>query len=69
MTLKELREQNKKTVTEVANALKVTTRAVYNYENGWREISIRHTLILSELYEETAEEVIRAQLNSYPSDR
>ena len=63
-TLRELRLQNKKTCAEVAQALGVTDRAIYNYENGIRCISLEQVLILAKLYEISAEEVIQAQLNS-----
>ena len=63
-TLKELRTENKKTVAEVAKALGVSPSAITNYESGIRRISLEHVLILSELYEESAEEIINAQLNS-----
>lgn len=63
-TLKDLRESAKKTCAEVAQALGVSNRAVYHYENGDRQISIEQVIILSKLYGVTAEEVIQAQLNS-----
>ena len=63
-TLKDLRRSAKKSVGEVAEALGVTERAVYNYERGIREIDIKSVLVLADLYGVTAEEVINAQLNS-----
>ncbi len=66
-TLKDLRLQNKKSRADVAQALGVTANALTNYETGLRRISLEQVLILAELYETTAEEVIRAQLNSCPS--
>lgn len=63
-TLKDLRESAKKTCAEVAQALGVTINAIYNYEQGIRRISFEQVLILAKLYGVTAEEVIRAQLNS-----
>lgn len=66
-TLKELRLQAKKTCAEVAQALGVTDRAIYNYESGIRQINISQVLILAELYDVSEKEVIQAQLNSCQS--
>lgn len=63
-TLKELRLQAKKTCAEVAQALGVSRQAATNYESGIRRINIAQVLILSRLYDVSAEEVIQAQLNS-----
>ena len=63
-TLKDLRKQNNKTCAEVAQALGVTERAIYNYESGIREINISQVLVLAELYDVSEKEVIQAQLNS-----
>lgn len=63
-TLKTLREENKKTLAEIASALNVCVRAVSRYEQGTRKISLEQVLTLAKLYECTAEEVIEAQLNS-----
>lgn len=64
MTLKTLRQQSGKTVKEVAEKLKVKTSTYYNYEQGARQINIKQVLLLSELFDEPAEEIIKAQLNS-----
>ena len=69
MTLKELRELSGKSRAEVAAALGVTVSAVSHYENDRRHITIEQVLTLSNLYDCSAEEVIRAQLNSCRSDR
>lgn len=63
-TLRDLRLQNKKTCAEIAQALGVTLRAYCRYEQGARHISLEQVLILTELYDVNAEEVIQAQLNS-----
>lgn len=63
-TLRGLRLQSGKTVAEVANVLGVTVRAVSRYEAGERQISLKQVLQLSDLYDSTPEEIIRAQLNS-----
>lgn len=64
MTLRELREQSGKSRAEVAAALGVTVNAISNYESGLRQISLLHVLNLALLFGESAEEVIKAQLNS-----
>ena len=64
ITLRELRERAGRSIADVAAALGVSVQAVSNYENGIRSINIEQVLILSELLEETAEEIIKAQLNS-----
>lgn len=68
-TLRELREQNKNTAAEVAEALGISKWAVFKYESGEREINIKQVLILSRLFDVSAEEIINAQLNSCPCDR
>ena len=63
-TLKDLRKQAKKTLAEVANVLGVSTAAMSYFENGRRQINIQHVLLLSNLYDMSAEEIIAAQMNS-----
>lgn len=65
MTLRELREQNGKSRAEVAATLGVTVQAVANYENGYRQINLSQVLDLVQFYDESAEDIIQAQLNSY----
>lgn len=50
-TLRELREENKKSRAEVAAALGVANRTLSHYECGTRFIDIRQVLILANLYE------------------
>ncbi len=69
MTLRELRKQSNKTVAEVATALGKSRQAIEHYENGKRQISLSDVLILKELYDCPAEEIIRAQLNNCPNTR
>lgn len=69
MTLKELREENKKTLAEAASVLGVSIQAVYRYEQGTRRIGLEQVLTLAKLYDCSAEEVITAQLNSCQFDR
>ena len=63
-TLRDLRIQSKKSPSEVAKALNVSIRAIYNYEYGIRQISLNQVISLSKLFEVSAEEIITAQLNS-----
>lgn len=64
ITLKALREENGKSRAEVAAALGVTVFAVGHYERGNRRINLEQVLLLTRLYECSAEEVINAQLRS-----
>ena len=64
MTLRQLREQSKKSRAEVASALGVTVQAVARYETGQRTVSLEQVLILADIFDETADEIIRAQLSS-----
>lgn len=64
MTLRELREQSGKSRADVAAALGVTVQAVSHYENGHRQIGLDDVLTLAKLFDESAEEIIKAQLNS-----
>lgn len=63
-TLRDLREQNGKTLAEIASVLVVSVSSVYHYEQGIRRINLEQVLKLSELYNTPAEEIIKAQLNS-----
>ena len=69
ITLKNLRDENKKSRAEVARALGVTSNAVTNYESGIRRISLEQILILAEVYQVSEKEIIQAQLNSRPNDQ
>ena len=68
-TLKQLRQDSKKTCTEVAQALRVANSSYYNYEQGIRKIDIDQVIILAELFDVSEKEVILAQLNSCRSAR
>ena len=64
ITLRELRERAERSIADVAAALGVSVQAVYRYETGQRIINLEQVLILSGIFEEPAEEIIKAQLNS-----
>lgn len=64
MTLRELRQQSKKTAAEIAAALGVTANAISNYEQGIRRISLEHVLKLAQLYDVSEREIIEAQLKT-----
>ena len=68
-TLKQLRQDSKKTCAEVAQALGVARNAITNYESGIRKINIEQVLILAEEFDVSEREVIEAQLNSCRCDR
>lgn len=63
--LRELREEAGKTIADVAKALGVSVQAISNYEHGVRTVNLEQVLILAVLFEEPAEEIIKAQLNSH----
>ena len=44
--------------------LGVSKWSVFKYESGEREINIKQVLILAQLFDMSAEEIIKAQLNS-----
>ncbi len=69
MTLRNLRIQSGKSVTETAQALGVASSSYYSYEQGARRIGLEQVLVLAKLYDVPAEEVIQAQLNSCQSCR
>ena len=68
-TLRELREQNKNTASEVAEVLGVARSTYSNYEQGIRMIDIELIIPLAKLYNCTAEEIIQAQINSRRFDQ
>lgn len=69
MTLRELRQQSKKTAAEVAAALRVARTAITNYETGIRRISLEHVLKLAQLYDVSEREIIEAQLKTEKEKR
>jgi len=48
--LKELREANEKTQTQIAEMLKTTQQQYYRYETGKREIPMHHMITLANFY-------------------
>lgn len=64
MTLRELRQQSKKTAAQVAEVLGVTPRAVSNYEVGIRRLNIEQIIPLAELFDVSEREVIEAQITT-----
>lgn len=64
MTLKELRIESGKTQQQIADRLNISRQSVGHYETGLRKISIEQVLVLSQVLECSAEEIIEAQLNS-----
>ena len=68
-TLRDLRKQCNLKQQEVAKKLNVTRNAYSNYEQGIRKISLEQVLVLSKLFDVSAEEIIEAQLNSCQCDQ
>lgn len=64
VTLRELRQQNNKTTSEVAAAIGVSERALCHYECGDRRISIEQVLSLAKIYDVSEKDIIHAQLMS-----
>ena len=48
--LKELREANGKTQTQISEMLKTTQQQYYRYETGKREIPMHHMITLANFY-------------------
>ncbi len=64
MTLRELRQQSKKTAAQVAEVLGVTTQAISHYECGKRHLNIEQIIPLAELFDVSEREVIEAQITT-----
>ncbi len=64
ITLRKLRKRAERSIGDVAAMLDVSVQAVYRYETGQRMINIEQVLILAKIFEESTEEIIKAQLNS-----
>ena len=60
MTLRELRLQAKKTVTEVATELSISPRTLYAYEQGTRGIDIITLNKLARVYDVELDEAVKA---------
>ncbi len=67
MTLRDLRKQAKMTTQQVADKLGKSRQALEHYEKGLRSIGLSDVMILKDLYDCSAEEIINAQLNSCQS--
>ncbi len=68
-TLRDLRISNEKTAAEVATVLGISRSTYSNYEQGIRTIDIELIIPLAKLFECSAEEIIKAQINSRQNDR
>ena len=64
MTLKRMRQDAGFSRKEAAEQIEVTYQALSHYENGTRTPSIETVLALAQLYQESAEDVIFAAINS-----
>ncbi len=61
-TLRGLRYQSGKTVSEIAEALNVTVTSFYRYEKGERRLPLEMVLKLSNLFNVTVEEIVTAAI-------
>lgn len=66
-TLRDLRLNSEKSVKETAEALNVSERSIYAYEDGTRQIGIEQVIALAKLYDCSEREIIDAALNSHVS--
>lgn len=66
-TLRDLRFNAEKSVKETAEALNVSERSIYAYEDGTRQIGIEQVIALAKLYDCSEREIIDAALNSHVS--
>ncbi len=64
MNLKELRESCGFSRPDVARAMNVSLSAIFKYESGRRYIGLKDVLLLADLFNTSAENVILCQLNS-----
>lgn len=64
MTLKQMRQDAGFSRREAAEHINVSVRMLAHYEQGTRSPSIETILALAQLYQESAEDVIFAALNS-----
>lgn len=64
-TLRDLRLNAEKSVKETAEALNVSERSIYAYEDGTRQIGIEQVIALAKLYDCSEREIIDAALNSH----
>lgn len=69
MTLKRMRQDAGFSRKDAAEQIGTTYQALSHYENGTRSPSIETVLALAQLYQESAEDVIFAALNSRRRDR
>lgn len=67
--LRTLRKQKGLSQKQLGKILNVTSQAIANYENGIRKVNIEQVLILSKLFDVSAEEIIKAQINSHQNDQ
>lgn len=69
ITLKQMRQDADFSRREAAEQINVSVRMLAHYEQGTRSPSIETVLALAQLYQESAEDVIFAALNSRQRDR
>lgn len=67
--IKELREDSDKKQLEIAIELKTTQQQYYRYENGIREIPVRHLIKLAELYNTSLDYIVGITNDKRPYKR
>ena len=58
MRLKEIREQNKKTQTEIADFLHIRQNTYSQYENGQRQLPLESLIALAKFYNTTTDYIL-----------
>ncbi|MBQ3214221.1 MAG: helix-turn-helix transcriptional regulator [Clostridia bacterium] len=66
MRLKEVREQNKKTQTEIAEFLHIRQNTYSQYENNQRQIPIEHLISLAKYYDVSVDYILGLTEIDYP---
>jgi len=66
MRLKEIRESNKKTQTEIAKVLHIKQNTYSQYENNQRQIPIEHLITLAKYYDVSTDYILGLTEVDYP---
>lgn len=66
MRLKEIRELNKKTQTNIAKVLHIKQNTYSQYENNQRQIPIEHLIALAKFYDVSVDYILGLTDVDYP---
>ena len=66
MRLKEIRELNKKTQTDIAKVLHIKQNTYSQYENNQRQIPIEHLIALAKFYDVSVDYILGLTDVDYP---